>query len=91
MSSVGGYHGQAALRSGRDAGLACGASPFAASDLSCFVLLIMDLFPEFTKFHETFHKLKIKLAEKYVAHAGSSYDNVTNVYKWAQPCFPMQF
>lgn len=79
MSVVGGYHGQTALVSGRDAGLAYGASPLSVT----FLLLIMDLFPESTKFREKFHKLKTALAEKYVTCARSSYDDVFSVYKWA--------
>lgn len=56
-----------------------------------FVLLIMGLFPELAKVHETFHELEKNLAEKDVACARSSYDDVTNVSKWARPCFPVQF
>lgn len=62
MSNVGGYHGQTALMSGRDGGLPYSASPFAASYLS----LIIELFPELTKFCEKFQKLKTQLAEKHV-------------------------
>lgn len=74
-------------RQGRGAGPQC-------ISLCClwsvmFVLLIMDLFPEFTKFHEMLHKLKTKLAEKYVVHAGSSYGMLlmcTSGHNHAFPC-----